>query len=240
MKSVKARATLGKERCPACTREFTLGLSSTRSGVRCPHCRSAITLPTVDTEAPVRSEAVEGKSLPPLIECLRECQALAVRIGALEETVANHARLLCARPLTPPVESAAPPVKSAGDVPASPGRESVEVSQTTRTESTRSGPKPTVQIVGAIQDPAARERVAGVERILAQAGWATRIATTQHKPTTIPLGFTLSISSGVPRDRLKMIFDAFRTAGLRLKLQLDPARAEDDAVLFIGAADAEE
>jgi hypothetical protein len=93
-----------------------------------------------------------------------------------------------------------------------------------------------VHLVAAVHDSSTRERIETVARLLAAAGWRTRERTTHHVPCTVPLGFTLSISSAVSGDRLKSIFNAFCKARLPLKLQLDPRPRDEDAILFIGAA----
>lgn len=246
MKSAKARATLQKERCPACTREFTVGLISARNGIRCPHCRAAVTVTPRESELFGRAVPSEAPTAAAdATECLKQCEALRLRIDSLERVVESQLRSIHAEASCTPGDTltshaaptALPRVPSEANLQTN-GKDAQtnEKPPAENAPTAKCVPLGEVHLVAAVHDSSTRERIDAVEKLLVAAGWRTRERTTHHVPCTVPLGFTLSISSAVSGDRLKSIFNAFCKARLPLKLQLDPRPRDEEAILFIGAA----
>jgi hypothetical protein len=191
----------------------------------------------------------EKKALPvakaqvPSEDPLREWEALRSRLETLERTVENHLRSHRTEEAMIASESCVDESSAANaTIPLlfeSNGNGNGNGSHADA-EPAVTDPKGVVHLVVALQDAATRERAATIAAVLARAGWTTCERAPARGPCGVPLGLTLSVSSAITRARLTNIFDALREAEFQVRLQLDPTPREEEAILFIGAAVAEE
>lgn len=238
IKEVKTGAEHHEQRCPACSRKFTVDSGTAKKKVRCPKCRAIVTLTGVSA-----TNGGQGER-PPQISAVSDdwktrCAILEGRIEVLERQMELRANVAPPRSRSIPVPAGSPDSSIEDRAQFTPRPQPTPEALASRaahrpSANPRSPPPHEVTVVVGAGDITGHRIAEALKDVVARAGWRIPAVIEKQIPPDCRQGLTLAADPTLTREQLAGLFKELRAAGFPVNLHLNPNLGPSESVLMVG------